>query len=118
EPVDGMPLVVPSFRGSGLHDIALHPRFAENGWVYFTYNKPGPAENAEGAARRPTAFTLMRGRFDGKSLTAVEELFVGELMGSSGSRLAFGKDETVYMTTGAPGGQLAQDLKSVYGKVL
>jgi glucose/arabinose dehydrogenase len=118
EPVSGMPLVVPSFRGSGLHDIALHPRFAENGWLYFTYNKPGPTENTEGAARRPTSFTLMRGRFDGKSLTDVEELFVGELMGSSGSRLAFGKDGTVYMTTGAPGGQLAQDLNSVYGKVL
>jgi aldose sugar dehydrogenase len=119
EPVSGIPLVVPSYRGAGLHDIALHPKFAENQWVYFTYNKPGPAEkNAEGNARRPSAITLMRGRFDGKAITQVEELFAGEWSGTSGSRMAFGKDGMVYMTTGAPAGQLAQNLNSVYGKVL
>lgn len=119
EPVAGIPLVVPSYRGAGLHDISLHPKFAENQWVYFTYNKPGPAEkNAEGNARRPSAVTLMRGRFDGTSITALEELFAGEWSGTSGSRLAFGKDGMVYMTTGAPAGQLAQNLNSVYGKVL
>jgi glucose/arabinose dehydrogenase len=118
EPVNGIPLVVPASRGAGLHDIALHPKFAENQWVYFTYNKPGPVDPAAANARRPSAITLMRGRFDGKAMTAVEELFAGELSGTSGSRLAFGKDGMVYMTTGAPAGELAQNLNSVYGKVL
>ena len=35
-PVVGMPEVVNS-RQRGMNDIALHPRFVENRWVYFTY---------------------------------------------------------------------------------
>src|SRR5262245_795080 len=41
EPISGAPKVhyVPG-RG-GLMDLALHPKFSENHWVYFTYDKPG-----------------------------------------------------------------------------
>ena len=39
-PISGMPQVLDrSLRG--LNDIALHPHFTENRWVYFTYYKPG-----------------------------------------------------------------------------
>ncbi len=62
---------------------------------------------------------LARGRFDGKALTNVQELFVGNWNnGASGSRIAFGPDGFVYITTGAPFGDQAQDTNSVYGKVL
>ncbi len=37
---------------------------------------------------------------------------------TSGSRIAFGKDGLVYMTTGGPFGEEAQHLDSLYGKVL
>jgi glucose/arabinose dehydrogenase len=60
----------------------------------------------------------MRGKFTGTELTKVEELFVGESGSTSGSRIAFGKDGTVYMTTGAPFGDQGQRFDSVYGKVL
>jgi glucose/arabinose dehydrogenase len=119
EPVPGMPQIVPPYRGGGLHDIALHPKFAENKLLYFTYNKAGEADPKAPSARRPSAISLWRGRFDGKGLVKVEELFVGEFGGGSGSRIAFGKDGCIYMTTGAPGpGELAQNANSVYGKVL
>ena len=120
EPVAGMPQVVPPFRGAGVFDIALHPKFADNHWLYFSYNKPKPADpKAEPpTGRRPTAVTLMRGVFDGKALKKVEELFSGEFSGGSGSRIAFGHDGMVYITTGGPSGDTAQQLDNVYGKVL
>jgi glucose/arabinose dehydrogenase len=108
-------------RTSGLHDIALHPRFAESSLVYFSYNKLGdviPDSNPPG--RRQSAITVQRGRLDGMALRNVEEIFAGEWStGSSGSRLAFGADGLLYVSTGAPfGATTAQDLSSVYGKVL
>ena len=108
-------------RTSGLHDLALHPKFAENSLVYFSYNKLGeviPDSNPPG--RRQSAITVQRGKLDGARLTNVQEIFTGEWStGSSGSRLAFGNDGFLYVSTGAPFGMTtAQDPASVYGKVL
>ena len=110
-----------SQRTSGLHDIALHPKFAENSLVYFSYNKLGDViADSNPPGRREAAITVQRGRLDGMALRNVEELFAGEWStGSSGSRLAFGTDGLLYVSTGAPfGATTAQDPASVYGKVL
>ena len=116
EPVAGVPQI-PAFRGGGLQEVALHPKFAANGLVYFTYNKPGEAGPTPGS--KLSAVTLARGRFDGRTLTGVEDLFVGDWnAGASGSRIAFGSDGLVYVTTGAPFSEQAQQLNTVYGKVL
>jgi len=119
EPISGLPSP-PSYRNGGLHDVVLHPQFASNQWVYFTFNKAGdpPPADAKPPVRRESRVSLMRGQFNGHALTHVEELFVGESGSTSGSRIAFGKDGTVYMTTGAPFGDDAQHLDSIYGKVL
>jgi glucose/arabinose dehydrogenase len=116
EPVAGIP-AMPAFRSGGLQEVTLHPGFAGNRLVYFTYNKAG----AVGANpnQRQSAVTLARGRFDGKALTNVEDLFSGDWSnGASGSRMAFGPNGMLYMTTGAPFGDQAQDTNTVYGKVL
>src|SRR6185369_9805275 len=109
-----------AFRGAGIAEIALHPKFAENQWLYFTYNKPGgEIPNSNPPGRRQAAVALGRGKLEGKKLTGVQELFVGEWEnGNSGSRLAFGKDGLLYMTTGAPFDDSAQNVGNVYGKVL
>ena len=95
-----------AFRGGASHEIALHPKFAENQLVYFTYNKPGddiPTRTRRAAARRRSRWRAASST--GKALTGVQELFVGEWEnGTSGSRLAFGNDGLLYMTTGAPFG--------------
>ena len=109
-PLTGLPKVH-AVRNAGLFDIVLHPKFAENKLVFFTYSKPG--ENGQ------LATTLARGRLEGTALTDVRDLFVGgwtDVFG--GSRIAFGKDGLIYMTTGAATGVLAQDTNSDYGKVL
>ena len=116
EPVAGVP-ATPAFRGGGLQDVALHPKFAANRLVYFTYNKAGAV--GQNPNQRQSAVTLARGRLNGKALTNVEELFTGDWSnGASGSRLAFGPDGLLYVTTGAPFGDQAQDMNTVYGKVL
>jgi glucose/arabinose dehydrogenase len=110
QPLAGIPKVH-AYRNAGLFDIALHPKFSDNKLVYFTYSKPG--ENGQ------LATTLARGRLDRAGLTDVRDLFVGEwttVLG--GSRIAFGRDGMIYMTTGAATGTLAQDPNSDYGKVL
>ncbi len=93
QPVAGVPKVH-AISNAGLFDIALHPKFSENKLIYFTYTKPG--EN------RQSAIALGRGRLDGSTLSEVRELFAGEwttLLG--GSRIAFARDGTIFMTTGA-----------------
>lgn len=114
--VAGVP-TTPAFRTGGLQEVALHPQFATNQLVYLTYNKAGAVGQAPN--QRQGAATLVRGKWDGKAVTNVEELFVGDWStGASGSRLAFGPNGFVYMTTGAPFGAEAQRLDTVYGKVL
>jgi glucose/arabinose dehydrogenase len=120
EPVSGIPVLDPPYRNGGLHDLALHPQFAQNQLVYFSFNKAGnpPPPDAKPPIRRESVVTLMRGKLAGNKLTNVEELFAGESGSTSGSRIAFGKDGMVYMTTGAPFGDQGQRTDSVYGKVL
>jgi glucose/arabinose dehydrogenase len=106
----------------GLLDVALHPRFDENGFVYFTYNKPG--EGAQTSLPRPdrtSALALARGVLEGNALTDVEDLYVAPFARSSAwvSRIAFGLDGLVYVTTPGPAVDgPAQNLGSPYGKVL
>jgi len=116
-PISGVPMVKAQ-RLSGLMDVVLHPRFAENHLVYLTYNR-GRASDA----MMTTA--LARGRLEGMALTDVKELFVAEPWwdgaGGSASRLAFGRDGMLYMTTGSGGGaNFAQGQeKSIHkGKIL
>jgi aldose sugar dehydrogenase len=114
--VAGVPTTA-AFRTGGLHEVALHPQFATNQLVYLTYNKAGAA--GQNPNQRQSAVTLVRGKFDGKALSGVEELMVGDWNnGASGSRLAFGPNGMVYMTTGAPFNDQAQKLDTIYGKVL
>ncbi len=119
-PVAGVPQLSPPYRNGGLHDLQLHPDFARNQLIYFTYNKAGNPPPADGSTpgRQESRVALMRGRFAGETLTQVEELFVGDSGSTSGSRIAFGKDGFVYMTTGAPFDEQAQQPGSIYGKVL
>jgi glucose/arabinose dehydrogenase len=119
QPIGGTPEAYPQ-RTSGLHDLALHPKFAENSLVYFSYNKLGEAVPDATPPRRQSAITVQRAKLDGMALTNVQEIFTGEWStGSSGSRLAFGNDGLLYVSTGAPFGMTAaQDPGSVYGKIL
>ena len=110
KPLAGIPKVN-AVRNAGLFDVVLHPRFADNRWVYFTYSKPGEAGLS--------ATTLARGTLGRDGLTDVKDLYSTEYSKDlGGSRIAFGRDGSVYITTGGANGNVAQDLNSAYGKVL
>ena len=116
EPIGGIPEVYHDGPSKGLMDLALHPNFAENQLVYFTYDKSGE----EGVTE-----ALARGVFDGTELTDVEDVFVAEAWattnGRQNSRIVFAPDQTVYMTASAGGGgglPRAQDMNDHAGKIL
>jgi glucose/arabinose dehydrogenase len=116
EPVAGVPPVRAQGLG-GLLDLALHPNFAENGWIYFNYHKPAPAD---GKGTNAGVITLARGRWNGSALTEVRDLFTGIAAGNAG-RILFGKDGMIYMTLPSgdpPLGARAQDPNDLAGKVL
>ncbi|MSR07313.1 MAG: PQQ-dependent sugar dehydrogenase [Gemmatimonadetes bacterium] len=104
QPIAGLPKVQPggsAGRRNGLMDIAIHPRFAENGLIYITYTKPGE----HGAITT----ALLRARYDGgHALADVREVFVADawtdssISQTAASRIVFGRDGMVYMSIGAP----------------
>lgn len=112
QPISGVPLVRTDGNG-GLMDVALHPRFADNGLIYLTYTKP--VGNGRGAP------ALARGKLDDHTLTDVRDLVVTEAFaGNSGlnGRVVFGRDGMVYMSTGGNTGKESQDPNSLRGKIL
>jgi aldose sugar dehydrogenase len=127
-PVPGLPAV--QAQGlAGLMDLALHPRFAENKLIYFTYHKPAGAAPTPGNApggNPPGTITLARAKWDGSSLVDAKDIFSAVPSGN-GSRIVFGKDGMIYMTVGFGdplppytnvAGLPPQDPNSLSGKVL
>jgi glucose/arabinose dehydrogenase len=106
-PVAGVPMVAAQGL-SGLMDIALHPQFATNKYVYLSYHKSVPLPAGETApAGRPGGppvtttrrAVLARAEWDGTKLTNLKELFVNDVV-SEASRIVFGRDGMVYMSMG------------------
>ena len=107
-----------------LHAVVVHPRFAQNRFVYVTYVKTGDRGNT---------IAVARGRLDGAALVEVKDVFVADAWETSGNlagRMLFGPDGTLYVTvgdrdrlccTGTEDNSLrmkAQDLGNHVGKVL
>ena len=109
--IEGVPRSMQAFPQQGLWDIALHPRFAENGYVYLTYAKQNPSEKiAPGEELTPLGpsarAALARGRFDGKyGLTDVKDIFVSNwsASGSTAARIAFAPDGKIFLSIGVAG---------------
>jgi glucose/arabinose dehydrogenase len=130
KPVTGLPTVLDRVTGpSGGVDVAVHPRFAENGLIYYTYwkVKPGTEEAAQNQRTVRTA-TLGRARYEGGYvLEDARDVFVSNAWtdGPAATRILFGPDGKVYMVIGSPGateccgrGMDAQDPSQHGGKVL
>lgn len=113
-PIAGVPEVLARGQG-GLLDVALHPDFAENRFVYLSYSKPTGGRTATTA--------VARGRFDGSRLTDVEDIFVADASSDAGvhfgSRLVFGRGGTLFISVGDRGQMNeAQNLANHQGNIL
>jgi glucose/arabinose dehydrogenase len=97
QPVAALPAIAAHGQG-GLLDVALHPRFLQNGLVYLSY-----AARGDGGVGTEVA----RGRLSGYRLENVEVIFRQQPKGSTGrhfgSRLVFDREGYLYVTLGDRG---------------
>jgi glucose/arabinose dehydrogenase len=91
--VDGVPGVVRRGTMAGLMDIALHPDFGENGWIYLSYHKPVYGDLGSNA--------IWRGEWNGRGIDNGADIFVAGDVDMEVSRIEFGSDGKLYMTIGA-----------------
>ncbi|HEX9781967.1 MAG TPA: PQQ-dependent sugar dehydrogenase, partial [Opitutaceae bacterium] len=112
KPVTGGP--VSRFKGKsgqlgamhGYMSLAVHPRFEENRWIYFSYSKPQGGEKAITA--------VARARYADGRLQELKDVFAGEAHYGAVA-IAMTPDAMLMIATS---GDEAQDPKSFVGKVL
>jgi glucose/arabinose dehydrogenase len=117
KPVEGLPKIVADGQG-GLFDVVLHPQYADNGWIYFSYNAPGPGGWGTAMARGKLTINANAYR-----LTDVKVLFSMEPKTRGGQhfggRIVFDRKGYVYLTLGDRGDMpRAQKLDDHAGSVI
>ena len=115
QPVGGIPAVWSEGQG-GLLDVAVHPDYTSNGWIYLSYSDPGPNGTAMTA--------VVRGKLKGGKFVEQETLFKApEALYRKGnphfgSRFVFDGKGYLFFTIGERGRKEdAQDLSRPNGKV-
>lgn len=114
EKIQGLPEVW-TVNQSGLLDIAIHPKFDDNGWIYISYGKPMPDSTA--------ATTIMRFKLEGNNATNQEEIIQSLPAWKGGrhlgSRIVFDNEGFLYYSSGERGDtpSNAQDLTNSHGKI-
>jgi len=115
EPVRGVPAVYTEGQ-AGLLDVALHPEYAKNGWIYLSYSDPGPNGSAMTA--------VVRGRLQDGAFIDQQQIFKADpalyRQGGVhfGSRFVFDGEGHLFFSIGERGqGKDAQDVTRPNGKV-
>ncbi len=117
-PIAGVPEVDARGQG-GLLDVALDPKFADNGWVYLSYSEAGEGGNGTAVARGRLESNGVQGR-----LLDVQVVFRQRPKVRStahfGSRLVFARDGRLFVTLGDRFSRRddAQTLDNHLGKVV
>jgi glucose/arabinose dehydrogenase len=80
-----------------LFDVVLHPKYAQNHYIYLSYAKPN-----EDGKQGTTAVT--RAKFENDKLSDIKEIFVADAWsdtpGHFGARMAFDKDGYLFLSVG------------------
>lgn len=104
-------------RGQGgLLDIALHPNYAKNGWIYITHS----SEEGEGNGAHTK---LIRAKIIDGSLAQIESIYLATPKTTKahhfGSRIVFDNDGYLYFSVGERGDHFVnpQDIKRDGGKI-
>lgn len=113
--IKNVPSVVNRGQG-GLLDIAVHPQYASNGWIYITYS-------AEEGEEKGYNTKLIRAKIEQESLTQIQTLYKATPNTTKshhyGSRIVFDNDGYVYFSVGDRGNhdENPQDVTRDGGKV-
>jgi len=97
EPVAGVPAVFASGQG-GLLEVALHPQFAQNGWVYLSYAEPGEGGASTALARAK----LVQGRLEDLRVIFRQDPKTNSSV-HFGGRIVFDRAGYLYLTLGERG---------------
>jgi glucose/arabinose dehydrogenase len=118
--ISGVPEVFYKGQG-GLLDVALHPDYKTNGWIYISYSSPKKEgeEGDDGGANT----ALIRARLKDHALTDIQHLFkaIPNVKGNVhfGGRIVFDKKGYVFLSLGERGQkENSQDLSRDQGKVV
>ncbi|MBK8286287.1 MAG: PQQ-dependent sugar dehydrogenase [Ahniella sp.] len=116
-PIGKVPEVVTAHDQTGLLDVAVHPGFASNRWVYFSYVAADPESG------RYYLTAVDRARLVDDELVDRERLLTAEPYSWSpsnfGGALAFGPDNTLFISIGDRSeADFAQDGGRLEGKIL
>ncbi|QCX39874.1 PQQ-dependent sugar dehydrogenase [Aureibaculum algae] len=113
--ISGLPEIYNRGQG-GLLDVIIHPKFSENGWIYFSYaSQEGDGDGGNTA--------IMRAKLDGNTLIDKQELYKAEPNTTKGqhfgSRLAFDNEGFLYFSVGDRGNrdENPQDITRDCGKI-
>ena len=113
EKLTGVP-AISDVNQAGLLDIAVHPKYAENGWIYMSYAKKQD---------KGEVLVIARAKLNGNALEGLEEVFVcgPEWEGGRhfGSRIIFDNDGYLFFSNGDKGSRPAnaQELDNDHGKI-
>ena len=136
EPIVGTPRVytdgvIQGYTYTGLGwilDVAIHPDYANNGWVYISYgDRCSDCNAASRASGEPVSMAaLVRGRIRDGRWVDEEQIWKPDTRSYSdgtelgvGARISFDDAGYVYLSVGAKGGyERAQDLGWPDGKIL
>ena len=123
-PVEGTPGVMHHGQG-GLLEVAVHPGYAENRWIYLGFSDGWiqQPERADGKPEPKTLTAVVRGRIvdnrwtDQEWIYRADSRFYNNAGVHFGTRIVF-QDEYVFFVVGERGGgQEAQDLGRPNGKI-
>ena len=125
-----MPGILLVYGMGNLLDVAPHPDYAKNGWIYLSYTERCNDCNKESrASSRPVSMVvLVRGRIsngewvDQQTIWRTDiENYTGMVDMAAGARIAFDGRGHVFLSIGIKGGSEfagVQDLHLPYGKIL
>lgn len=101
-PIEGLPKNIEVDGQGGLFDVAVHPGFIRNGWVYLSFS-----EGQLGGRLSSSGTALVRAKLDGHRLIEMETLFSMQPKSRGGrhfgGRIVFDRDGFLYLTLGDRG---------------
>jgi glucose/arabinose dehydrogenase len=126
--IGGTPEVIVHGQG-GMLEVAVHPDYEQNGWIYFAYAdgwraEPTKKERKDKKEGKPSTITrIVRGRIkdhqwiDQQDIWKTDKEFYGSSGVHFGTRIVFDKGY-IYFIVGERGGNMeAQDIKNPKGKI-
>lgn len=115
--VTGVPRSLELGQG-GLMDVAVHPDYNKNGWVYLGYTEPADTKSRAGMTK------IVRGKIANGKWTSQQTIFEADqkfYTGAGihfGTRIVFDGKGHIFFVVGERGGNmLAQSLDNPFGKI-